>query len=241
MAAGHQGLNVDHIDAYYGEAQALFKVSIFVLEKETVSILGANAAGKSTLLKTISGLLAPASGTITFYGKRIDGMRPFEISRLGLVLIPEGKRVFPNLTVYENLWAASTTPESKAKREDSLELVYNIFPRIKERRNQRSGSLSGGERQMLAISMGLMMRPRFLMLDEPSQGLSPLLVEELFVKIPQIKDVYGLSVLLVEQHVQESLRISDRGYVLENGRIMLEGAAQELMENKQIRSSYIGL
>jgi branched-chain amino acid transport system ATP-binding protein len=219
----------------------LKNVSIDIGKGETVAIVGPNGAGKTTLFRTISGLLKPVSGNITFDGTELTGLKPYEISRLGIAHVPEGRRIFPSLTVLENLQMGAYNPAARKVVEESLNEVFNIFPRLKERIKQKAGTLSGGERQMLAIARGLMSKPKLLMLDEPSLGLAPRLVEEVFRKVIEIHEVYGISILLVEQRVTEALRMADRGYVIEEGKIVMSGNANDLLGNPHVKRAYLGL
>ncbi len=233
-------LEVTTIDVYYGEVQALKKVSLQVLDGESVTVIGANGAGKSTLLKTISGLLRPQEGSVRFDGHELNTIPPYEVAALGIAHIPEGRRVFPELTVLENLEMGAYLPEAKKRRKETLDWVFEIFPILKERSKQIGGTLSGGEQQMLAIARGLMLRPRLLMLDEPSLGLAPIMAETTFEKIDEIHRE-GISILLVEQNVMRALTLVQRGYILGNGQIVLQGTARELLENEQVKDAYLGL
>jgi len=233
-------LRVNNIDVYYGEVQALWGVSLEVQEGEIVTLIGSNGAGKTTTLRTIAGLLHPASGTIEFEGEVISGLPPYEVVKRKISLVPEGRRLFPLMTTLENLELGSLTPDAKAKRKDSLDYVFEIFPLLKERRNQLAGTLSGGEQQMLAIARGLMSRPKLLMLDEPSLGLAPILVEEMFDIVKRINQE-GVTILLVEQNIDHALKIADRGYVLETGKITMYGNATELLEDERLKEAYLGM
>jgi branched-chain amino acid transport system ATP-binding protein len=233
-------LEVAQIDVYYGEVQALKKVSLQVLDGESVTVIGANGAGKSTLLKTVSGLLRPLVGVIRFDGHELGPLPPYEIAALGIAHVPEGRRVFPELSVLENLEMGAFLPAAKKKRPETLAWVFEIFPILQERSKQIGGTLSGGEQQMLAIARGLMLRPRLLMLDEPSLGLAPIVAETTFEKIDEIHRE-GISILLVEQNVIRALTLVQRGYVLGNGQIVLQGTAAELLENEQVKDAYLGL
>jgi len=233
-------LEVKQIDVYYGEFQALMKVTVQVMDGESVTIIGANGAGKSTTLKTISGLLRPREGSIRFDGHELGQLPPYEIAALGIAHIPEGRRVFPELTVLENLEMGAYLPSAKKKRQETLAWVLEIFPILRERSKQMGGTLSGGEQQMLAIARGLMLRPRLLMLDEPSLGLAPIMAENTFEKIDEIHRE-GISILLVEQNVMRALTLVQRGYVLGNGQIVLQGTANDLLENEQVKDAYLGL
>ncbi len=233
-------LQVRGINAKYGDMQVLFGVSLDVAENEVVALVGSNAAGKSTLIKTIAGLLKPSAGTVTFYGEDLGRLSPGQIVDLGIVMVPEGRRLFPYMTVEENLELGSFMPRGKSRRKESLEFVYQLFPKLMERRTQLAGSLSGGEQQMCAIGRGLMARPRLLMLDEPSLGLAPIVVREVFRVVKTLTE-QGMTILLVEQNVQHSLRLASRGYVLENGRVALQGTGQQLLEEPYLKKAYLGL
>lgn len=233
-------LKVEHMDALYGDLQILWDVSFEVLEGEIVVLLGANGAGKSTTLKVISSLLKPARGRVTFEGARLDEVPSHRIIDYGLAHVPEGRRLFPDMTVEENLIVGSLTALAKSKRNKSIAWIYDIFPRLLERRKQAAGTLSGGEQQMLAIGRGLMSLPKLLMLDEPSLGLAPIMVSEVF-RIVEMVNKQGVTVLLVEQNVKHTLSICDRAYVLENGRITMSGTGQEFLNNDHIREAYLGI
>ncbi len=233
-------LEVNNIDAFYGKVQSLFDVSLNLGEAEIVALIGSNGAGKTAVLDTICGLLRPSSGSVTFLGERIDGLEPHEIVELGISHIPEGRRLFPDMSVRENLEMGAYARDAWKRKEETFREVYNIFPRLEERQEQLARTLSGGERQMLAIGRGLMSRPRLCLLDEPSYGLAPLLVAEIFRIIQGLRD-QGIAILLVEQSVRQSLEIADRGYVMESGRIALEGSSKELLEEELIRKAYLGL
>jgi branched-chain amino acid transport system ATP-binding protein len=233
-------LSVERIEVRYGDALALCDVSLEVQQGEIVSLVGANGAGKTTALKAISGLLKPRSGQILFCGNRLNDLPAHSIVNLGIVQIPEGRQLFPYMTVLENLELGSYTPEARKRLNDSLEQVFELFPLLKERKSQLAGTLSGGEQQMLAIGRGLMAMPRLLMLDEPSLGLAPMLVKSIFAAIEQISR-QGTTILLVEQDVQKSLALARRGYVMENGRITLQGEAKELLSNEHLRRAYLGI
>lgn len=232
-------LEVRNLDAGYGQVQVLRGIDIDVQEGEIVAVLGSNGAGKSTLNNNISGLFKPFGGTIRFQGHDITGNAPADIVSRGLVQVPEGRRIFPNLTVRENLEMGSYR-RGKPNRRANLEWVVDIFPRLSARMGQLGGTLSGGEQQMVAIGRGLMAEPSLLILDEPSLGLAPLLVEQMFELIGRINGD-GLSVVLVEQNVIQSLGLADRAYVMENGEITLSGVASELLENDQLKSAYLGI
>ncbi len=233
-------LKVDAINVAYGDLQVLWDVSFEVQEGEIVVLVGANGAGKSTTLKTISSLLKPMSGTIEFDGRRLDKLPPNKIIEQGVVHIPEGRRLFPDMTVEENLIMGSLYGEAKKKRSQTLDYAYELFPRLKERRKQLAGTLSGGEQQMLAVGRGVMSLPRLMMFDEPSLGLSPLLVQDIFNLVKKVNQE-GVTVLLVEQNVNQTLSMCHRAYVLENGRITLSGTGDELMANQHVKEAYLGI
>ena len=233
-------LRVDNLTVCYGQMQALRGVSLEVSPGEMVALIGGNGAGKTTLLNTISGLLPPAGGTISWEGKSLNGLTPDRICREGIVQIPEGRKLFPAMTVEENLIMGAYLPTVRKQRQESLGQVYEIFPRLSDRRRQLAGSLSGGEQQMAAMGRALMARPRLLMLDEPSLGLSPKAAVEIFATIRALNKE-GLSVLLVSQEVMETLAITAHGYVLENGVVSLQGPSSELREDPQVKTSYLGL
>jgi branched-chain amino acid transport system ATP-binding protein len=233
-------LKVREIDAYYGDMQALRNVSIDVNQGEIVAVIGSNGAGKSTLLKTVSGMLRPRTGSISLNGIEISRAPTSKIVENGISHVPEGRQIFPTMTVLENLEMGAQFPRTRKVQRETLEQVFTYFPRLKERLEQKAGTLSGGEQQMLAMGRGLMSLPTLMMLDEPSLGLAPVLVSTIFEIIEKINKL-GTSILLIEQNVFHSLKISDRGYVLENGEIALSGAGQELLENPHIRKTYLGL
>ena len=233
-------LKVSEIDVYYGDMQALRNVSIDVNQGEIVSVIGSNGAGKSTLLKTVSGMLRPRTGSIFLDGTEISQAPTSKIVENGISHVPEGRQIFPTMTVLENLEMGAQFPRTRKVQHETIELVFAYFPRLKERLEQKAGTLSGGEQQMLAMGRGLMSLPTLMMLDEPSLGLAPVLVSTIFEIIEQINR-QGTAILLIEQNVFHSLKIADRGYVLENGEIVLSGAGQELLENPHIRKTYLGL
>ena len=233
-------LEVENIDVYYGDTQILWGVTLKVEKGEIVCLLGANGAGKTTTLKTISGLLKPRRGRILWKGKDITNLPPHVRVELGIAHIPEGRRLFPELTVLENLKAAAYIKRARKKFNDTLEIIFNLFPILKERRNQLAGTLSGGEQQMLAIARGLVLRPELLMLDEPSLGLAPKLVIEVLNLVKRLREE-GYTILLVEQNVLQSLKIGDRAYILETGKIVKAGLAKELLEDPEIKKAYLGL
>ncbi len=233
-------LDLNSICVFYGEVQVLRDVSLSVQEEEIVSLVGSNASGKTTTINAVCGLLPVSSGEVRFEKLRLDTLPFHEIARHGVIQIPEGRRLFPHMTVYENLRMGAYAPRARSAWEETMNEVYGLFPVLRERKEQRAGTLSGGEQQMVAIGRGLMARPKLLVMDEPSLGIAPILVKEIFEKIAQINR-NGTTILLVEQDVQLSLSISTRGYVLENGRIVMEGTGRELLENPHIRESYLGL
>ncbi|MGE0151139.1 MAG: ABC transporter ATP-binding protein [Reyranellaceae bacterium] len=240
-------LSLNNIEVVYDNVILVLKgVSIAVAAGKITTLLGANGAGKTTTLKAISGVLRTERGEVTkgnieFDGRRIDGMRPFDIAKIGLVQVFEGRRVFEHLTTEENLIAGGHVVSQASKVREGIERVYSYFPRLKERRNQQSGYLSGGEQQMLAIGRALMSSPRIILLDEPSLGLAPMLTEEIFGIVQQLRDREKLTVLLVEQNATLALEVADHGYVMENGRIVLDGSAEELRQNSDIKEFYLGL
>jgi branched-chain amino acid transport system ATP-binding protein len=233
-------LEVGQLTTAYRGLIAISDISIGVAEGEIVVVAGANGAGKSTLLKSISGMERPRSGTVTFQGERIDGVAGHLITARGLAYVPENRRLFPRLSVEDNLRLGSYLFRGKADREAPIEQVFALFPRLKERLPQRAETLSGGEQQMLAIGRALMTRPKLLMLDEPSQGIMPKLVDEIFQAVLTIRKA-GVTVLLVEQRLAESLEIADRAYVLQTGRVVLSGSASEVIGNPEIRKAYLGI
>ena len=234
-------LELQDLSVAYGHRVALQGISLTVAAGEIVTLVGGNGAGKSTTLKTISGLLRPRSGQIVFEGQRIDALAPHQILALGLAHVPEGRLLFKDMSVWEHLeLGALRAPEQGAPFEQTLEWVLGLVPILKERRDQKAGTLSGGQQQMLAIARGLMSRPRLLMLDEPSLGLAPIVVDTLADIIVQL-NAGGMAVLLVEQRVDLALRISQRAYVLETGRIVMQGASQQVMQDPAIKSAYLGL
>jgi len=233
-------LKVSGIDVFYGDLQVLWDVSFEVRDKEILVLVGANGAGKSTTLKTISGLLKPRKGSIEFDGVRLDQLPPDRVIGQGVVHVPEARRLFREMSVEENLIMGSLSPEAKKKRYETMEWVYELFPRMKERRKQAAGTLSGGEQQMCAIGRGLMALPKVLMFDEPSLGLSPILVQEVF-EIAKRINKEGVTVMLVEQNVRQTLAMCDRAYVLENGRVVLEGTGKELTNDPHVKEAYLGI
>jgi branched-chain amino acid transport system ATP-binding protein len=233
-------LELSRVSASYGAVPALSDVSISVGEGEAVGLLGANGAGKSTTLRTISGLLRATSGAITFGGRNIGSLPPYKVTELGIAHVPEGRQVFPELTVQENLEIGAYVPAAKAQRKRSLELVLDIFPVLAARRKQLAGTMSGGEQQMLAVGRGLMLKPRLLMLDEPSLGLAPVVTDITFQKIQEIHAM-GTAILLVEQNVSRALTLVQRAYVLESGKVIMHGTSAELANNKQVQAAYLGI
>jgi branched-chain amino acid transport system ATP-binding protein len=233
-------LRVQDIDVFYGDLQVLWRVSFEVNEGEIVALVGANGAGKSTTLNTISGLLSPANGSILFLDQRLDQIPAHKVIEHGVAQVPEGRRLFPEMTVRENLIMGSLTPQAKAKRNETMEWVFGLFPRLREREKQMAGTLSGGEQQMVAVGRGLMALPKLIMFDEPSLGLAPILVADIFRIIKRINQK-GVTVLVVEQNTKHTLQICDRGYVLENGRIVLSGTGQELLDNEHVKQAYLGI
>jgi len=233
-------LRVQDLSLFYGDIQALFNLHLQVEEGEIVTLLGSNGAGKTTMINAISGILHPRQGSIQFDGQTIHRMAPFRIVELGLIQIPEGRMLFPDMTVFENLQMGTYSNRARKNHQETLDWVFQLFPRLKERISQIAGTLSGGEQQMLAIARGLMSRPKLLMLDEPSLGLAPLLVAELFRVVEEINH-HGVAILLVEQNAMQALETAHRGYVLENGRITLNGNASDLIQNDHIRVSYLGI
>ena len=232
-------LRLDSLDIFYGPAQALWGVSFAVEEGQVASLIGANGAGKTTTLKALCGLIPLAAGRITYDGKVISGQPVHRIMDLGISLVPEGRQLFPKMTVEENLIIGSYLPRTKARRPANLEQVYQIFPRLAERRRQLAETMSGGEQQMLAIGRALMQEPRVLVLDEPSLGLAPALVREIF-RI--VKDLHGrgLTILLVEQNVQQALQVADVAFVLENGRVVMSGTGSDLINDPKVKEAYLG-
>lgn len=233
-------LKVEGLDVFYGDLQVLWDVSFEVRQGEIVVLVGANGAGKSTTLKTVSSLLKPQKGTVTFEDHRLDMVPPHKVIEYGVAHCPEGRRLFPEMTVEENLIVGSLAPLAKAKRAETIKWVYKLFPRLHERRKQAAGTLSGGEQQMVAIGRGLMSLPKLLMFDEPSLGLAPILVSEIF-RIIEMINKQGVTVLLVEQNVKHTLAMCDRAYVLENGRITLTGTGQEFLNDEKIKEAYLGM
>ncbi|GLI32934.1 ABC transporter ATP-binding protein [Desulforhabdus amnigena] len=233
-------LRVEHVDAGYGDVQVLWDVSFKVDAGEFAVLVGANGAGKSTIMKTISNLVQPSRGEIWFEETRLNGIPPNRIIDLGIAHVPEGRQLFPEMTVRENLELGSLTARAKSHRKQSMEWVMELFPRLRERQKQLAGTLSGGEQQMCAIARGLMSRPKMVLFDEPSLGLSPLLTQDIFRLTHQIHQE-GLTILMVEQNVKQTLTICDRAYVLTNGKIVMEGKGRELLENQEVKEAFLGI
>ena len=232
-------LEVKNLEVYYGMIQAIKGISFEVNEGEVISLIGANGAGKTTTLHAVTGLIAPRAGQIIFEGKDITKVPGHKLVSMGIAHVPEGRRVFSQLSVYENLKLGAYTRKDKNEIEETLEHIYMRFPRLKERKNQLAGTLSGGEQQMLAMGRALMSRPRIILMDEPSMGLSPIYVNEIFNIIKEVSQS-GTTVLLVEQNAKKALSIADRAYVLETGKIVLEGDAKELMNDESVKKAYLG-
>lgn len=232
-------LEVKDLQVYYGVIQALKGISFHVNQGEVIALIGANGAGKTTTLQTLTGILSPKSGSIVFEGKDLTRTPAHKIVEMGMAHVPEGRRVFADMSVYENLLLGAYTRKDKAEIAESLTSVYKRFPRLEERKGQRAGTLSGGEQQMLAMGRALMSKPRIILMDEPSMGLSPLLVQEIFSIIKEV-NAQGITVLLVEQNAKMALKVANRAYVLETGKIKLSGDAQELLHNDEVRKAYLG-
>ena len=233
-------LKLNGVSAHYEDVQALREISFTIQEGEIVSIIGSNGAGKSTTLNTVSGILRVSSGTIEFLGRRMENCYPHEIVDQGIVQIPEGRLLFPYMSVLENLELGAFNGKARMAKEKNIQAVFSLFPILRERRTQLAGTLSGGEQQMVAIARGLMAMPKLLMLDEPSLGLAPLMVRQVFETVKAI-NTQGITVLLVEQNVFHALSTSARGYVLENGSVVLEGGGRDLLNNPQVREAYLGI
>lgn len=233
-------LEIKNLKAGYSDIEVLHDVCLAVDKGEFISVIGANGAGKTTLLKAICGLVPWSDGLISFLSERIDNLPSYEIVKKGISLVPEGRRIFPRMTVLENLELGCYIKEVRKYKDELLEMVFSIFPRLRERKQQLAGTLSGGEQQMLAIGRALMTRPKLLMLDEPSLGLSPLYVERIFQVLEELKKK-GLTILLVEQNVHDALAIADRAYVLENGHIVLEGSGKELIDDDRVKKAYLAI
>ena len=233
-------LRLDNVSASYGSVPAITNVSIEIGEGEAVGLLGANGAGKSTTLRAISGLVELSTGSVTFAGTDLKSLPAYRIPELGIAHVPEGRQVFPEMTVQENLEIGAFVPKAKAVRAETMQLVYGIFPRLADRRKQLAGTMSGGEQQMLAVGRGLMLKPRLLMLDEPSLGLAPVMTDVTFEKIGEIHKM-GTAILLVEQNVSRALSLVKRAYVLEGGSVIMHGNSNELANNKQVQAAYLGI
>ncbi|WP_282168330.1 ABC transporter ATP-binding protein [Ruegeria atlantica] len=234
-------LTIRNIESFYGPIMAIRGVSLDVHQGQIVSILGANGAGKTTLMKTVSGVMDPEKGKITFEGDEIQGSEPHKVVQQGIVHVPEGREVFPLLTVDENLSLGAYTLKDKGQIDHDRDLVFSYFPILKERRNQEAGTLSGGQQQMLAIGRGLMANPKIMLLDEPSLGLSPLLVQEIFGILKRLNDEQNMTMMLVEQNANAALELAHHGYVMEVGRIVMDGAADVLMRSEDIQNFYLGV
>jgi branched-chain amino acid transport system ATP-binding protein len=237
---GKTVLDIKNIESFYGPIMAIRGVSLQVQKGQVVTVLGANGAGKSTLLKTISGIMDPEKGQVVFEGREIQGMEPHKVVQQGIVHVPEGREVFPLLTVDENLTLGAYTRSDKAEIEKDRQMVFDYFPILAERRHQEAGTLSGGQQQMLAIGRGLMLRPNIMLLDEPSLGLSPLLVQEIFAILRRLNKDEGVTMMLVEQNARVALELADVGYVMEVGRIVMDDTAARLMESEDIKAFYLG-
>ncbi|NLW21847.1 MAG: ABC transporter ATP-binding protein [Tissierellia bacterium] len=231
-------LELENVNVYYGAIHALKNLSLKIEEGEIVTLIGANGAGKSTTLKAISGLVRPESGKIKLYGKEIQSLNPPEIVKLGISHVPEGRRIFAKMSVMENLEMGAYTRTDKSEVKKDFEMVFSLFPRLLERKEQLAGTLSGGEQQMLAIGRGLMARPKFLLLDEPSMGLAPIIVKEIFSIIKDINET-GTTILLVEQNANLALKTADRAYIIRNGEIEMEGHAKELLNDDRVKKAYL--
>ena len=233
-------LQVHNVDAGYGDIQVLWDVSFHVKAKEFVVLVGANGAGKTTIMKTITSLISPTRGKIRFGSQDLNTLPPYRMTDIGIAHVPEGRQLFPEMTVRENLELGSLAPMARARRKETLEWVLELFPRLRERQKQLAGTMSGGEQQMCAIARGLMSLPRMVLFDEPSLGLSPLLTQEVFRLAKTIHE-QGITLLMVEQNVKQTLAICDRAYVLENGKIVLEGKGRELLENEEVKKAFLGI
>lgn len=233
-------LKVEHLQAGYGGMPVVHDVSFEVKEGQVVGLIGSNGAGKTTALKAVTGIAKPLGGTITYDGKVISGMKANDVVKLGIVMVPEGRHLFGKMSVRDNILMGAYLIQDKERKEKRLQEVYEMFPRVKERLNQQAGTLSGGEQQMVAIARGLMAEPKLLILDEPSLGLSPKLVGEIFEFIKRIRSL-GITVIIVEQNVNETLEISDYAYVIQNGETIFEGTGQEMLTNEEVKKAYLGL
>lgn len=233
-------LEIKNVNAFYGKVQALYDVSMTVNESEIVALVGSNGAGKTTTLNSVSGLLPPASGSVEFLGRKINGNNSFSIVEAGISHIPEGRRPFPDMSVRENLEMGAYLPRVWKKREESLEQVFSLFPVLKKKERYLARNLSGGEQQMLVMGRGIMSGPKLCMIDEPSSGLAPIVIREVFRIIKLLRD-QGITILLIEQNVRHTLEIADRAYVIENGRVILTGQSRDLLGNEMIKKAYLGL
>lgn len=233
-------LEVREVDLGYGELQVVFGVSLVVREGELVGLVGGNGSGKSTILRAVSGMIRPWGGDVLFEGRSVAGRRPFEMAALGVAHVPMGRQLFPDMTVEENLSLGAFLPEARKRRRENFERVYGLFPDLADKRREAAGALSGGQQQMVAVARALMLDPKLLVMDEPSLGLAPLLVREVMGVIRRVADT-GLPILLVEQNVMQVLRVSDRSYVLDNGRLVIEGPSAELMGHPEVKRAYLGL
>lgn len=234
-------LKVQEINSFYGDVQILHNVSLEINRGEIVTILGSNGAGKTSLIKSICNMLPIRSGEIWYEGQRLDKVPAYKLVDLGISLVPEGRRLFPDMTIYDNLYLGAYALKDKAQVQENLEWVMDLFPRLRERSKQLAGTLSGGEQQMCAIARGLMIRPRMIIFDEPSLGLAPIIVDQIFETLTQIAKESQSTILLIEQNAQTALEISDRGYVLENGHLVISGSSRELLESSEIQKAYLGL
>jgi branched-chain amino acid transport system ATP-binding protein len=232
-------LQLQNIETFYGEIRALKGISLEVMEGEVVTLIGSNGAGKTTTLKSISGLLKPKSGAIYFKDQRIDNLPAHVVSSMGIAHVPEGRKIFPRLTVQENLEMGAFSIKDQKRIKDKMEFVFELFPRLDERRRQKGGTLSGGEQQMLAMGRALMSEPQILLLDEPSMGLAPLLVDHIFNTIRMLND-QGMTILLIEQNALKALKIANRGYVIQTGNIVLSGPSADLLNNPLVQDAYLG-
>jgi branched-chain amino acid transport system ATP-binding protein len=239
LVSNNLALRVSELDVHYKDFQALWDVSVEVKEREIVSVIGANGAGKSTLLNTVSGLLTPTRGMVEFFGERIDGEPPHVTVPKGITLVPEGRRIFPRLTVYENLFMGSYTPRTRSKRDEAMGKLYELFPVLKARRNQMGNTLSGGEQQMLALGRALMSDPRLILCDEISLGLAPVVIKSIYKKLDQINQ-NGITIVLVEQDVKRSLKAANRAYIMLEGKMVLEGDPSSLSE-QEVKKAYFGI
>jgi branched-chain amino acid transport system ATP-binding protein len=233
-------LDISHLDTFYGKIQVLWDVSLTIEAAEIVALIGANGAGKTTLLNTISGLIRPASGKIDFLDKRIDGLPSHSIVEMGISHIPEGRKLFPDMSILENLEMGAYPKRVWKDKDEILAEIFELFPLFKERQAQLASTLSGGQQQMVAMGRGLMSRPKLCIIDEPSSGLAPIVVDEIFQVIQQLRD-QGIAIFLIEQNVQKTLEIADRAYVLENGRIVLSGEGQKVLQDEMVCKAYLGI